>query len=267
MSDAQAVRAEWSDTDYPALALRLQPAADALLSALAPIGGAELLDVATGTGNVALAAARAGASPVVGVDLTPELLEVGRAIAGHDNLDVDFVVGDAEALEFEEDRFDVVTSTFGVIFAPRPAVAAGELARVLTPGGRLGLTTWSAESIAAEMALAISRCVRRAQSPLLTDSPWASEPRLRELFAPRGVELSIRREVLHWHFPDAETTAEFALDRIAGMRAARRVAEPGEVDALRAALTALVAERGSRTAQGFSTPLQYLLVTGVKTGA
>jgi SAM-dependent methyltransferase len=267
MSDPQAVRAEWSDTDYPTLALRLQPAADALLTALAPIAGADLLDVATGTGNVALAAARAGASPVVGVDLTPELLEVGRAVAAREHLDVDFVVGDAEALAFEEDRFDVVTSTFGVIFAPRASVAAGELARVLTPGGRLGLTTWSAESVAAGMATAIGRCVRRARSPLLTESPWAGEQGLHELFAPRGIELSIRREVLYWHFPDAETTAAFALDRIAGMRAARRVAEPGEADALRAALTELVAERGSATAEGFSTPLEYLLVTGVKTGA
>lgn len=267
MADAAAVRAEWADTDYPTLAERLQPAADVLLAALSPIADTELLDVATGTGNLALAAARAGASPVVGVDLTPELLEVGRAVAGRENLDVDFVVGDAEALQFEEDRFDVVTSTFGVIFAPRAAVAAGELARVLTPGGRLGLTTWSAESVAAEMALAIGRCVRRARSPLLSESPWASERGLRELFAPRGVELSIRREVLHWHFPDAAATAAFAIDRIAGMRAAQRIAEPGEVDALRSALTALVAERGRQTAKGFSTPLQYLLVTGVKTGA
>src|SRR4051812_19685640 len=115
MSDAEAVRAEWTDGDYPSVAQHLRPASEALLHALGSLDGVELLDVATGTGNLALAAARAGADHVVGVDLTPELLTVAREGAAAEGLNADFLTGDAEALEFEDGRFDVVSSTFGVI--------------------------------------------------------------------------------------------------------------------------------------------------------
>jgi SAM-dependent methyltransferase len=264
MSDAEAVRAEWSDGDYPAVAEHLRPAADTLLRALGPLDGVEVLDVATGTGNVALAAARAGAGHVVGVDLTPELLAVAREAADREGLDaVEFVTGDAEALEFEEDRFDVVTSTFGVIFAPRPAVAAGELARVLTPGGRLGLTTWPVGSVPAEMAAAVARLVAPAQEPRLAPAAWATEDGLHELFGPRGVELSIQRHVLHWRFTDPEAAAAFAFDRVAGMRAAQRAGTPEQVQALRAEIVQLFRERGD--ADGI--PYEYLLVRGRKIGA
>jgi SAM-dependent methyltransferase len=264
MSDAEAVRAEWSDGDYPAVARHLRPASEALLKALGPLEGGELLDVATGTGNLALAAARAGAGHVVGVDLTPELLAVAREAADRAGLDqVDFVEGDAEALEFEEDRFDVVTSTFGVIFAPRAAVAAGELARVLTPGGRLGLTTWPVGSVPAEMAAAVARVVSPAQEPRLAPAAWATEEGLHELFTPRGVELSIQRHVLHWRFRDPEAAAAFAFDRVAGMRAAQRAGTPEQVETLRAEIVALFRERADD--QGI--PFEYLLVRGIKTGA
>lgn len=267
MSDPDAVRAEWSDGDYPSVAQRLRPASETLLQALGPLAGVELLDVATGTGNVALAAARAGADHVVGVDLTPELLDVARDAAERENLDADFVVGDAEALEFEEDRFDVVTSTFGVIFAPRPAVAAGELARVLAPGGRLGLTTWPLGSVPAHMAAAIARHVPATEPPRLAPPPWATADRLRELFDPRGVDLTIEPRVLHWRFPDAATMAAFALDKVAGMRAARRAAGPATTEVLRADLIALFSDRGKREGDELAVPFDYLLVRGIKTGA
>ncbi len=267
MSDPEAVRAEWSDGDYPAVAQRLRPASKALVHALGPLEGAELLDVATGTGNLALTAVRAGAAPVVGVDLTPELLAVARERAERENLAVDFVTGDAEALEFEEDRFDVVTSVFGVIFAPRPAVAAGELARVLAPGGRLGVTTWPAGSVPAEMARALAEHVPGAERDRLAPPLWATEEGLRELFAPRGVELAIQRHVLHWRFPDAEAMADFVLDKVAGMRAARRAAGGSGVARLRADLVELFARRGERDGDALAVPYDYLLVRGVKTGA
>src|SRR3954466_14670644 len=94
MSDAEAVRAEWSDGDYPSVARHLRPASEALLEALGPLDGVELLDVATGTGNLALAAPRGGADHVVGLDLTPELLAVARDSAEREGLDhVEFVAG------------------------------------------------------------------------------------------------------------------------------------------------------------------------------
>jgi SAM-dependent methyltransferase len=268
MSDAQAVRAVWSDGDYPSVAQHLRPASEALLHALGPVAGVELLDVATGTGNFALLAARAGAEHVVGVDLTPELLAVARKAADREGLDgVEFVGGDAEALEFEEDRFDVVTSTFGVIFAPRPAVATGELARVLTPGGRLGLTTWPLDSVPAQMSALVSRRTAQGDDPPPAPPPWSTPDGLRELFAHRGVDLSIQRHTLHWRFPDAATMAAFALDKVAGMRAASGAIGPDQVEELRADLIALFTEAGTREDGGLAVPFDYLLVRGIKTGA
>jgi SAM-dependent methyltransferase len=268
MSDPQAVRAEWSDGDYPAVGARLRPASEALLHALGPLDGVELLDVATGTGNVALLAAQAGAGHVVGVDLTPELLAVARERADEAGLDqVEFVEGDAEALEFEEDRFDVVTSTFGVIFAPRPAVAAGELARVLTPGGRLGLTTWPTDSVPGQMAALVGRRMPHRDDSRLVPPLWATPEGLHDLFAPRGVDLSIQRHTLYWRFADAAAAAAFAVDKVAGMRSARRVLGDDGIAAVRTDLAALYAERGTQVDGGFAVPYDYLLVRGVKVGA
>src|SRR5208283_4800657 len=123
----------WSVGDYPDLAKNIQAVADVLVERSGAAPGQDLLDVATGTGNVAIPAALAGAR-VTGLDLTPELLEVARRRASDAGVDVNFIEGDAEELPFEDDSFDRVTSCFGVIFAPRQAHAAGELARVARPG-------------------------------------------------------------------------------------------------------------------------------------
>src|ERR1700692_2350268 len=116
----------WATGDYPDPARTIAPVADVLVERSGAGPGRELLDVATGSGNVAISAALAGAS-VTGLDLTPELLEVARRRAREAGVEARFVEGDAEELPFENDEFDVVTSCFGVIFAPRHDQAAGEL--------------------------------------------------------------------------------------------------------------------------------------------
>jgi SAM-dependent methyltransferase len=118
---------------------------DRLVAALEPKPGERWLDIGTGTGAVALRAARAGAE-VTGVDLAPSLVETARRRAAEEGLDVRFEVGDAEALPVEDASFDVVSSSMGLIFAPDHAAAARELARVTRPGGRLGFTTWEPET-------------------------------------------------------------------------------------------------------------------------
>ena len=112
--------------------------------------GERFLDVATGTGAVALRAARAGAD-VTGVDLAPALVETARRRADHEALSVRFEVADAEELPYDEASFDVVASAIGVMFAPDHAAVARELARVCRPGGRLGLANWTPDSGTAEM--------------------------------------------------------------------------------------------------------------------
>src|SRR3977135_329975 len=138
----QGQRMMWSTGNYPEVARRIESVAELLVQRAGAAPGLELLDVATGSGNVAVAAARAGAQ-VTGLDLTPELLEVARRRAADADLDISFIEGDAEELPFEADSFDRVTSCFGVMFVPRHGQAASELARVARPGATIAFTAWT----------------------------------------------------------------------------------------------------------------------------
>ena len=138
----QGTRAMWAAGDYAGFAPLVAEVGERLVRRAEVGPGDAVLDVACGTGNVAIPAALAGAR-VTAVDLTPEHFPAARSRAAQAGVDVDWVEGDVEALPFEDDRFDAVLSSFGCMFAPRHAVAAGELARVLRPGGRLGITAFT----------------------------------------------------------------------------------------------------------------------------
>jgi SAM-dependent methyltransferase len=131
----------WGSAPFERIAHQLIPIHEHLVSRLAPRVGDRWLDVATGTGAVAIRAARAGAQ-VTGLDFAAELLETARWLARRDGLEVEFDRGDAEQLPYPNESFDVVSSSVGAIFAPNHETVASELARVLGPGGRLGLVAW-----------------------------------------------------------------------------------------------------------------------------
>src|SRR5918995_5270958 len=136
-------RATWAAGDYASVAEVIDEVPPRHLLDRIPLEpGQEVLDVATGTGNVALQAAAAG-TQVVGLDITPELLVIARRRADQHRVAVEWLEGDAEDLPFEDGRFDHVLSTFGVQFAPRHRIAAQELARVCRPGGFIGLVNWT----------------------------------------------------------------------------------------------------------------------------
>ncbi|MGI9019564.1 MAG: class I SAM-dependent methyltransferase [Solirubrobacterales bacterium] len=131
----------WGSGPYQGVSDHLAIAHDHLMRTVAPQEGERWLDVATGTGEIAIRAAKGGAD-VTGLDLAPDLLETARSRADDAGAEVSFEQGDAENLPYEDGSFDTVTSSFGVMFAPDHAAAGAELGRVCKPGGRLGLLTW-----------------------------------------------------------------------------------------------------------------------------
>jgi SAM-dependent methyltransferase len=135
-------RALWGRGEYMPIAKRLEPAARAVVDACAISAGQEVLDVAAGNGNVATLAAREGAAAVAS-DLSPEMVELGRMRTETEGLGVEWVEADAEALPFDDARFDCAATSFGAMFAPRPEVVAREIFRVVRPGGTVGMVNYT----------------------------------------------------------------------------------------------------------------------------
>jgi SAM-dependent methyltransferase len=161
-------RAMWALGDYPAVAAEVIPdLGDLLVDACGVREGDSVLDVACGSGNVAIPAALRGAK-VTGCDLTPELLEAGRRLAARRGAEVTWREGDAEALPFTDGSFDVVLSCVGVMFAPHHQVAAAELLRVCRPGGTIGLVSWTPEGFVGQML--------GAMKPFLAPPPPGAQP-------------------------------------------------------------------------------------------
>ena len=160
--DLAAVKARqqkmWASGNYAAVAARIVPMAEHLAEAAGLRPGDRVLDVATGSGNAALAAARYGAE-VTGVDYVPELLERGRARAAAEGAGVTFAEGDAEDLAFPDASFDAVLSALGVMFAPDQERAAAELVRVCRPGGTIGLVNWTPEGFIGQLLKTVSKHV------------------------------------------------------------------------------------------------------------
>ena len=144
-------RAMWALGDYPAVAIDVIPELGPELVAAAGVrAGDRVLDIAAGTGNAAVPAALTGAD-VTASDLTPELFDAGRAFAARHGVDIAWQEGDAEALPYPDDSFDVVLSCVGIMFAPHHQQAADELVRVARPGGRIGLLSWTPTGFIGEL--------------------------------------------------------------------------------------------------------------------
>jgi len=171
----------WGTGSYENVSATIADLQDELIARLEPGSGVRWLDSATGTGETAKRAARAGAD-VVGVDIAPALVETARREAEEEGLQIQYDVGDAEALPYDEASFDVVSSTCGVMFAPDHAAVAGELARVCRPGGRVGLACWRPDSTLAEI-FRIQADFQPAPPPPGVGSPfeWGREEHVGEL--------------------------------------------------------------------------------------
>jgi len=177
---------DWGAGEYERTAAELEPTAREVVARAAIAPGERVLDVACGTGNAALIAAAAGAR-VTGLDAAPRLVEVARERAAAAGADADFVVGDALDLPFGDGSFDAVVSVFGVIFAPDPDRAVGEIVRVLKPGGCAVLSAWMQEGAVHRMVGVLGRGLAAAGGPSRPSFAWHEPGAVAGLPAARGV--------------------------------------------------------------------------------
>jgi SAM-dependent methyltransferase len=252
-------RRMWTAGDYPEIARTIAAAAAAVVERAHAAPGVSMLDVATGSGNVAILAAGAGAS-VTGLDLTPRLLEVARQRAADGGLDISFVEGDAEELPFEDASFDCVTSCFGVMFAPRQQLAAAELARVARPGGRIVFTAWTPEGLNGRMFKAVGSYMPVPAPELKPPTMWGDEDHVRSLFAATGAELTFERHMITFEHDSPESWLDYN-ERVLGPTILAKAAlEPqGRWEGLRNELLALYTAGNEAGADGFRARAEYLL--------
>jgi SAM-dependent methyltransferase len=179
------VTLDWGAGEYERTARELEPAAHHVVALAGIARGERVLDVACGTGNAAIEAARLGAR-VTGLDAARRLVGVAEARAAAAGVEVAFLVGDAQDLPFDDGAFDCVLSVFGVIFVPDPPRAVAEIVRVLAPGGRALVSAWRPEGPVNAMVGVLARGVAEASGPRRTPFAWHDPDAVRDLAAPHG---------------------------------------------------------------------------------
>lgn len=203
-------RAMWGLGDYPTVASELIPTLGPIVVEAVDVkAGDRVLDIAAGTGNAAIPAARTGAH-VIASDLTPALLDAGRQLAATEAVELEWQEADAEALPFDDDAFDVVVSVVGIMFAPHHQESADELVRVCAPGGRIGLISWTPEGFIGQLFKTMKPFAPPpppgAQPPPL----WGDEAHVRELLGGRITDVVVRRQSVEiTHFPTPEAFRDF----------------------------------------------------------
>jgi SAM-dependent methyltransferase len=203
----QRQRQTWGSGDYDKVAVHIVITSELLCEAVDLHAGQEVLDVACGSGNTAIAAARRFCR-VTGVDYVPSLLERARARAEFERLDITFKEGDAEALAFPDASFDAVLSTFGTMFTPNQKKTASEMARVCRHGGKIGLATWTPTGYIGELFRITGRYI---PSPPGVKPPvlWGTEERLHELFGAAAASINVTRRFFVFRFLSADHWIEF----------------------------------------------------------
>jgi SAM-dependent methyltransferase len=248
----------WSSGDYAVVGTTLQIVGESLCEALDLRAGERVLDVAAGNGNATLAAARRWCD-VVSTDYVPALLERGRARASADGLPVKFEQVDAESLPYTDHSFDVVTSTFGVMFTPDQDKAAAEMARVCKPGGRIGLANWTPASFVGEIFKTMGKYLPPAagvKSPAL----WGTEARLRELFGAQLDSMAIERKHFAFRYHSPAHWLEVMRTFYGPVHKAFAALDAAKQEALAADLITL-AEKFNRATDGtLVAPSEYLEV-------
>jgi SAM-dependent methyltransferase len=255
----QGQRAMWSAGDYAEIATHIESAAEELIDSCDVGPGQELLDVATGSGNVAIVAAQAGAK-VTGLDLTPELFEAARRRMAAAGVEVELIEGDAEDLPFGDDSFDRVTSCFGAMFAPRHQKAADELIRVVRPGGAIGLAAWTPEGATGKMFRTVAGHMPPPPPGFQPPVLWGTEDHVRGLFEGSGAELEFARRRVAFVYDSPHEWIAYYERNLGPTLMAKRALEPeGKWQPLRAELVELFESVNQATDGTMHVEAEYLI--------
>lgn len=251
----------WGTANYGGIGSRILLVSELLCDAVDLRGGERVLDVACGNGNTALAAARRFAD-VTGVDYQPRLLDEARARADVEGYDIDLREGDAEALPFADESFDVVLSSCGAMFAPDQKSTANELVRVCRPGGRIGMVNWTPDSWVARLGKTVAQY---APPPDGVPSPvrWGDPEHLADLFG-AAVEISAPVRTFHFRFASAEDHADHFCKEYPPIVAALSRIDHQSASALRHDIVRLAEEMDVSEGDGIVLPLSYLEVVALR---
>ncbi len=257
------LRATWIAGDFGQIAKYYTDGAEAFVKGLNLEPGTKFLDVACGTGNLALPAARAGAV-VTGVDIAPNLVEQARESARRAGVNAQFDEGDVEALSYNDATFDVVATMFGAMFAPRPELVAAELKRVTRPGGLIAMANWTPTGFIGRMFKTMTSHVAPPAgmpSPVL----WGVEETVRERFGEGISKLETKTQNIRWVFPfsPAEVVEHFRMYYGPTQKAFGLLDENGQL-ALREDLEKLWTENNQATDGTTIVDAEYLEVRAVR---
>jgi ubiquinone/menaquinone biosynthesis C-methylase UbiE len=254
--------AAWSSGDYAVVGTTLQIVGEQLCETLDIRAGQKVLDVAAGNGNATLAAARRWCE-VVSTDYVASLLERGRSRAEADGLSVEFKEADAEALSFGNGVFDVVVSTFGVMFTPNQDSAAAELLRVCKSGGKIGMANWTPEGFIGQLFKTLGKYLPPppgAKSPAL----WGTEARLTQMFGASASAIKSERRDFMFRYRSPEHFLDVFKSYYGPMLKAFAALDETNQQALRKDLLALIASMNRAQDGTMVVPSEYLEIVILK---
>jgi SAM-dependent methyltransferase len=255
-------QAAWASGDFAVIGTTIQSVGESLIEAVNLHAGERVLDVAAGNGNATLAAAR-HFTDVTSTDYVPALLDKGRARAQAEGLQVNFQVADVEALPFDDRSFDVVLSTYGVMFAPNHQQSSREMLRVTRSGGRIGMANWTPEGFIGRLFKLIGSHVAPpagVKSPVL----WGTESHLVELFGAQAADIQCERRIFNFRYTSAAHWLQIFRDFYGPMHKAFASLQGAAHQALERDIIKLLDEMNTAGAKSLVVPAEYLEVVVTK---